>query len=266
MLTIGEFSIITKLSVKTLRFYHEQGLLEPDYIDEESSYRYYRNASIDKAATITFLRNLDFSISEIADILNNYSEDKDILKLLARRKECIDAKIARYSEALNRIEFFMKTTKEYNMNESNKIVLEKTIDDIIFAGHRFKGKYQDMGKAFSIVGRAMGRFICGPAMSLDHDGEYVEDGADIEAGFQLSKKIKRKGVESRVLKGGKAITIIHYGLYETLGRSYTEVFSHINEKKYKILVPCRVLYHKGPGMIFRGNPEKYVTEIQVFVE
>jgi DNA-binding transcriptional MerR regulator len=49
MFTIGEFSIITKLSVKTLRYYHEQGLLEPDYVDQETSYRYYRESSIDKA-------------------------------------------------------------------------------------------------------------------------------------------------------------------------------------------------------------------------
>jgi effector-binding domain-containing protein len=198
--------------------------------------------------------------------LKNHSEDSDILQVLARRKECIDAKIARYNEALEKIELFMKTTKQYNLNESNGTVLEKTIDDMIFAGHRYKGRYQDMGKALSIVGRAMGRFISGPAMSLDYDGEYVEDSADIEAGFQVSGNIKRKGVESRVLKGGKDVTIMHYGPYETLGRSYTEAFSHINEKKYKILVPCRVLYHKGPGMIFRGNPEKYITEIQIFVE
>jgi effector-binding domain-containing protein len=212
------------------------------------------------------LRDLEFSISEIADILQNYNDDTDIQQLLARRKERIEARIAGYNEALERIELFMKTTKEFNSNEANRVVLEKNIDDLIFAGHRYKGRYQDMGKAFGIVGRAMGRFICGPAMSLDHDGEYMEDNADIEAGFPVSKMMRKNGVEGRVLKGGRAVTIIHYGPYETLGRSYTEVFNHINEKKYKVLVPCRVLYHKGPGMIFRGNPDKYVTEIQIFVD
>ncbi len=212
------------------------------------------------------MRDLEFSISEIADILQNYNDDTDIQQLLARRKERIEARIAGYNEALERIELFMKTTKEFNSNEANRVVLEKNIDDLIFAGHRYKGRYQDMGKAFGIVGRAMGRFICGPAMSLDHDGEYMEDNADIEAGFPVSKMMRKNGVEGRVLKGGRAVTIIHYGPYETLGRSYTEVFNHINEKKYKVLVPCRVLYHKGPGMIFRGNPDKYVTEIQIFVD
>jgi effector-binding domain-containing protein len=152
------------------------------------------------------------------------------------------------------------------MNESNGIVLEKNIDDMIFAGHRYTGRYQDLGSAFSTVGRAMGRFISGPAMSLDYDGEYMEDSADIEGGFPVSRKISRKGVESRVLKGGRAFTIMHYGPYETLGRSYTELFSYMNERKRKALVPCRVIYHRGPGMIFRGNPDRYITEIQIFAE
>ncbi len=266
MLTIGEFSVITKLSVKTLRFYHEQGLLVPDYIDDESSYRYYRESSVGRAETITFLRGLDFSINEIAEILTNYSEDTDIMHVLEKRRECINEKVARYNDALDKIELFLKTTKEFNMNEANRTVLEKNIDDMIFAGHRYTGRYQDMGKAFGIAGRAMGRFICGPAMSLDYNSEYMEDDADIEAGYPVSKKMSRKGVEGRVLRGGKAITIMHYGPYETLGRSYTELFSYMNDKRYKALVPCRVLYHKGPGMIFKGNPEKYITELQILVE
>ena len=39
--SIGEFSKITGLTVKTLRFYHEQGLLHPTHVDSETGYRYY---------------------------------------------------------------------------------------------------------------------------------------------------------------------------------------------------------------------------------
>ena len=211
MLSIGEFSIITRLSVKTLRYYHEQGLLEPDYIDSDSSYRYYRESSVEKAETVTFLRGLDFSINEIRDILGNYSEDGDLRQILEKRRACITEKINRYNEALEKIDFFMKTTADFNMNDANGNVLEKNIDDMIFAGHRYTGRYQDLGGAFSTVGRAMGRFISGPAMSLDYDGEYMDDSADIEGGFPVSRKTDRKGVDSRVLKGGRALTIVHYG-------------------------------------------------------
>lgn len=266
MLTIGEFSVITKLSVKTLRFYHEQGLLIPDYVDDESSYRYYRDSSVDKAAAITFLREIDFSISDICEILKNYNDDSDMHELLNVQHGRIQEKISKYKDALGKIELFIKKSKEYNMNESNKTILEKDIDDIIFAGYRFKGKYSDVGRAFRAVGKAAGRFINGPAMTLYYDKEYKESDADMEGGFPLSRKVNAPGIETRVLAGGRAITIIHYGSYETLGNSYKELFSYINEKKYSLLTPSREIYIKGPGMIFKGNPDKYVTEIQVLLK
>ncbi len=266
MLTIGEFSVITRLSVKTLRFYHEEGLLVPDYIDEDSSYRYYRESSVQRAAAIAFLRELDFSINEIMGIMKVYNEDSDLVSVLARQRECISTKIAKYNEALDKIELFMKTTREYNMNEGNRAVLEKYIDDMIFAGYRFKGRYQDVGQAFKTVARGAGRYISGPAMSFCYDMEYKENDADIEGGYPVSRKINVKGIDVRVLKGGKAVTVTHYGAYETLGNSYTELFSYINEKRYRSLAPCREIYHKGPGMIFKGNPDKYITELQVMIE
>lgn len=56
------------------------------------------------------------------------------------------------------------------------------------------------------------------------------------------------------------------GAYEELGRSYEKVFAFIRERGYEIEIPTREFYLKGPGMIFRGNPAKYLTEIQVLVK
>jgi DNA-binding transcriptional MerR regulator len=47
-ITIGEFSRITHLSIKTLRRYHEAGLLEPAHVDRQTGYRYY---SVDQVPT-----------------------------------------------------------------------------------------------------------------------------------------------------------------------------------------------------------------------
>jgi DNA-binding transcriptional MerR regulator len=66
--TIGDFSKITGLTVKTLRFYHEQGLLEPSAVDAETGYRYYDRSKIEAARVITCLRSLDFTLEEIREI------------------------------------------------------------------------------------------------------------------------------------------------------------------------------------------------------
>jgi DNA-binding transcriptional MerR regulator len=79
MFSIGEFSKITGLTVKTLRFYHEQGLLAPAQIDDQTGYRYYDDRQIETARVIKQLRELEFSIAEIAELLANYHDDAEVL-------------------------------------------------------------------------------------------------------------------------------------------------------------------------------------------
>ncbi|MBP9023405.1 MAG: MerR family transcriptional regulator [Spirochaetes bacterium] len=73
MYKIGEFSQISRLSVKTLHHYDEENILKPDYIDEETGYRYYRKESLEKAGTIKLLRSLEFSVGEIRAITDKVS-------------------------------------------------------------------------------------------------------------------------------------------------------------------------------------------------
>jgi effector-binding domain-containing protein len=68
------------------------------------------------------------------------------------------------------------------------------------------------------------------------------------------------------LKGGKCVSLIHKGPYEKLGESYQKIFGYINSNGYQTLIPSREVYIKGPGMIFRGNPNNYLTEIQIFLK
>jgi DNA-binding transcriptional MerR regulator len=68
-LTIGEFSRMTHLSVKTLRHYHEVGLLEPAEVDPSSGYRYYRTAQVPTAQVIRRLRDLEMPIEQVGAVL-----------------------------------------------------------------------------------------------------------------------------------------------------------------------------------------------------
>jgi len=68
-LSIGDFSRITHLSVKTLRHYHDVGLVEPDHVDASSGYRYYSQAQIPTAQVVRRLRDLDMPIPDIKAVL-----------------------------------------------------------------------------------------------------------------------------------------------------------------------------------------------------
>ncbi|UMP00035.1 MerR family transcriptional regulator [Amycolatopsis sp. EV170708-02-1] len=69
MLSIGEFSRLTHLSVRTLRRYHEAALLEPAVVDESTGYRYYGLDQIPTAQVIHRLRELDVPLSDVQRIL-----------------------------------------------------------------------------------------------------------------------------------------------------------------------------------------------------
>src|SRR3954447_9048804 len=69
LLSIGDFSRMTFLTVKALRHYHDVGLLEPARTDPSSGYRYYRPEQVSRARLIRRLRDLDLPVEEVRLVL-----------------------------------------------------------------------------------------------------------------------------------------------------------------------------------------------------
>ena len=67
---IGEFSKLGKVSVKTLRYYDEEGILRPGYVDGFNRYRYYLPEQITTLCTILRCRRAGLSIEEIKTLLS----------------------------------------------------------------------------------------------------------------------------------------------------------------------------------------------------
>ncbi|GAA1849846.1 MerR family transcriptional regulator [Asanoa iriomotensis] len=93
-LTIGEFAALTHLSVRTLRRYHEAGLLEPARVDQFTGYRYYTAEQIPPAQVIHRLRELDVPLAEVKAILA--TDDTQ------RRTELIAGHLQRLEKELDR--------------------------------------------------------------------------------------------------------------------------------------------------------------------
>ena len=71
MLKIGDFSKLSCISIRMLRYYDKQNMLKPSYIDEETGYRFYEITQLEEANMIMKLRSLDFSNKVIKEILND---------------------------------------------------------------------------------------------------------------------------------------------------------------------------------------------------
>jgi DNA-binding transcriptional MerR regulator len=103
-LTIGEFSTLTHLSVRTLRRYHEAGLLEPETVDRFSGYRYYTAEQIPSAQVIHRLRELDVPLAEVKAILA--TEDPQ------RRADLIAGHLQRLEDELDRTRAAVRSLRQ----------------------------------------------------------------------------------------------------------------------------------------------------------
>jgi DNA-binding transcriptional MerR regulator len=268
--SIGEFSKITGLPVKTLRFYHEKGLLTPAAVDSASGYRLYDNRNIEHARIVIALRSLEFPLDEIAEILTACSEDEDLLVYLDRQKVLLTERIKLLGGAVEQLNQLIRreheSKKEQQMSAHSSEIEEREIDSILVAGIRMEGRYSECGKGFATLGRRLGRNIAGKPLCLYYDDEYRQDDAHFEPCMPIRREVQVDGVELRRLPGGRCLSLVHRGPYEELGRSYARILRYAKERGYKVTLPTREVYLKGPGMIFRGNPKKYLTEIQLLVD
>jgi DNA-binding transcriptional MerR regulator/effector-binding domain-containing protein len=263
--SIGEFSKITGLTVKTLRFYHDKGLLVPALVDDRTAYRYFDFRQIDKARVITRLRGLEFSLEQIGEIMAASEDEADILDFLQRQRTLLEQKMRQYRGIVGSLDKIIQSEKEARMALHNSTfeVEEKRLDPLLIAGVRLKGRYSECGKGFAKIGRAFGRHISGKCFLLHFDSEFKEDDADFEACMPIRKGKDVDGISVREIPGGRCVSLLHKGPYAELSRSYAKVLAYVKEHGYEIVMPTREVYLKGPGMIFKGNPKNYLTEIQI---
>src|SRR5262249_37182576 len=142
MFSIGEFSKIAGLTVKTLRFYHDRGLLVPALVNDRTGYRYYDARQIDKARVITQLRGMEFSLEQVGEILNNCDDEADILDFLQRQRRTLEERVRQYRNAVGSLDRIIQKEKEARMAVQNSTfeVQEKTLDPLLIAGVRMRGR------------------------------------------------------------------------------------------------------------------------------
>jgi len=143
----------------------------------------------------------------------------------------------------------------------------KQFKPLLVGGLRMGGAYSDCGKAFRKLGRRLGRHMEGKVMMLCYDDEFRQRDADFEPCMPLKRRPpndahEAHGIEVRELPGGTCLSMLHHGPYEDLSPSYERLREHARQQGLEVLLPSREIYHKGPGILFKGNPKKYVTELQ----
>ena len=117
---IGEFSKLTSIPIRTLRYYDSIDLFKPSEVDLFTSYRYYKEEQVKDLELINELKEVGFTLEEIRDNWNNFSE-----ALFLKRKEKLLEEIELKNEAIKKTDILRSKLKDGKIID--KIIDKETI-------------------------------------------------------------------------------------------------------------------------------------------
>ncbi|MBQ5476996.1 MAG: MerR family transcriptional regulator [Bacteroidaceae bacterium] len=268
-LKIGEFSQMMQITVKTLRFYEQKGLLMPDEVDEWTGYRYYSISQMQKLRTIRDLQQLGFSLDEIKDL---YEDDSHVpgADQLAEKIRQTELALRQLVARRDRLLEWQNSRKQI---DTMKKISIQSLPEIIVASHReVIPNFDAIGPmCYEKIGPEMQRLGCkcplpGYCFTIEHNKEFSPTDIDIE----YCEQVEEMGTDSNIIKFKrlpavpKALCIKHIGAYEKFYDSFIEAFRYIEENGYKIAGQHRTSYIDGPWN--QEDPEKWLSVIQIPIE
>ena len=263
MFKIGEFSKLSMLTIKALRFYEQEGLLLPAHVDEWSGYRFYEASQLETAATIKALRQLDFSVEEIKAHLCGVP----LQDALRSKKAALQQRQTDIAARISIINYLMEES------EMKYQAVIKDIDQcIVYSEERVLERYSDV--TMLVLESAQECLRLNPGMECakpDYgfceylDGEHKETNMRVRYSQAVTKMgVGNERISFRVLPATKAICIYHKGAYDCLGEAYAYIYRYAAENGYQVAGFHRECYIDG--IWNKENVEDWLTEIQLPVK
>jgi len=275
MIRIGDFSRLSRVSVKTLRYYDEVDLLKPLEVDRFTGYRYYSFDQIPRLNRILALRDLGFSLEQIGQLLSDSVSPEQMRGMLKLRKMEIQQRVDDEKERLERVEARLRQI-ETEENMSNYDVVIKKIEPLKVATIRgIVPTPPEQGDLWQELGRYLkmhkNRPTGGSCLTLYYDEEHKERDWDIEVCNPIEGDLPESDrVKVYILPSIATMACtIHHGPFITIHEAYDALFKWIHENGYSVMGPCREIYlreakhQEGSGsiMVSQTDPNT-MTEIQ----
>ncbi|HLG75077.1 MAG TPA: MerR family transcriptional regulator [Ktedonobacteraceae bacterium] len=264
MMKIGDFSKLSQVSIKTLRYYDEVGLLKPSTIDDETGYRFYAVDQLSRLNRILALKDLGFSLQQIGQVLNEGVSSEQLQGMLRLKQAEVQQQIAGEQERLARIEARLNSIAMEDDAMSNYDVVLKQVDAQLVAGVRDTlGGYPEVGRLFNELYAYLSRYGAdGLGVAIWHDDEHKTSNIDGEAVAYLKQPVPAgERVKVYELLGALMASVIHKGAYNQFSQAYDAIGRWIEANGYTIVGPNRELYLECAQPI-RQDDASYVTEIQ----
>lgn len=264
MLKIGDFSKLSRISVRMLRHYDEIGLLKPAEIDRFTDYRYYHESQLPTACRITALKDMGFRLAEICEILPVYDDREKLAAYLDARKAELEELAAETAHRLRLLDTARKRLrKEENMNYDVNI---RTLPERYAATvHMVIPHYEDEGMAWHYLCKETDHMPLVPddpcyCMVEFLDKEYKEN--DVEIMASKSVRGSYPDTEHVVFRTLPAVTYAgctYKGSYTQIDDVVAAVSAWIEANGYDYDGPMFDIYHVSPHET--QDADEYITEV-----
>jgi len=185
MLKIGEFSRLAQVSVKTLRYYDELGLLRPAWVDRFTGYRYYTLDQLTRLNRVLALRELGFSLVQVAQLLREDLPASELQRLMRLRQADWSTRYRKNRRALARVAVRLRQIEQEGKQPYHEVLVKRaprrlvagirdTVADRADATGLFEEVHSYLERHHAAPGPAS------PCLALHYDAEYSDGGADIE--------------------------------------------------------------------------------------
>lgn len=268
MFKIGDFSKLTMVSVRMLRYYDEMGLFKPAQIDDFTGYRYYSAKQINTLNLIVALRNMGFNVADIALAVNEQS-DEALTKLLMQKRNQVEANIESEKEKLKKINTAINDFKKERVNMNYNVTIKSIPLYKVISLRDTIPAYNAEGMLWERISkytREKNIHIGDIFYATYHDEGYKEGPVDVEVVMSVDKL--SADVDGFTFKEAEPIKqaacILVPGDYSNLTSAYNFLGKWIEENNYSICGNARQVTIKGPWN--ENNPNDYLSEIQIPVK
>jgi len=265
MLKIGDFSRLSRISIRSLRHYDDMGLLTPLHIDNSTNYRYYAAKQLPIANRITALKDMGFSLAVIGEILT-CCDDADAFSQFLRIKYSETVSQASETEhRLRLLETAMKRLRRDDKTMKYSVILKELPSMDVASVRKTIPSYEHEGMLWGILmGETapleMKKSDNTLALAVFHDGEHKESNVDVEV--QLSVIGAYPNTENVVFKTTPAVLIASAtfkGSYSQTNEVNEHIAQWVQENGYEFDGLVFNIYHVSPHET--KNPDEFVTEI-----
>ena len=265
MLKIGEFSKLSRVSIRMLRRYNEVGLLLPAETDPITGYRYYSEEQLPAAGRITALRDMGFGLAAIEQLLATWEEPVALEAILDAKQAQLQEEAALAQRRLRALETLRQRLRKED-NAMDYTVNLKTLPQRQAACLRMTiPNYDQEGTLWQILMQETAHLNLQPddpcyCSVTFHDGEFKERDVDVEAQKTVRGQYPdTEHVQFKLLPPVTFASTVYQGPYEKIGEANAAVAAWVRDNGYTYDGPAFNIYHISPHET--KDPEQFVTEV-----